>query len=215
MTVLAVIVGVIVVLLLLRVGADAEFSDGGLSVTAKVAFLRFRVFPQKGKLPKSEKKRKECRKPRKSGKPDAAGEKKPGGATDFRKLISGSLKLLRSLKRKIYIKKLYIHYIQGGGDPFSMAMAHGTFSAVFGVTQAVLESQFRVRDYSLYSSVDYVADSPKIYARAEITMAVGQVISLGFSAILLFIRAKKPVERGSVSSKSNEKTAETAGKGEA
>jgi hypothetical protein len=197
MIALAIVAAVVAALLLLRVGAQAEFSDGGLRVTARVGFVKIAVLPKKERGKKLDATQKAPKK----------REKSPGSAYDFRKLISGAVKLLNALRRKILIKRLTVIYVQGGGDAFTLAMTHGGVAAVFGMTQAALETAFRVKSYSLQTSVDYLAAEPRIYAEAAFSLAVWQVISLGISAIIVFIKAKKPAAK--------EETAITAAKGEA
>ncbi|MDR0905675.1 MAG: hypothetical protein LBN00_05835 [Oscillospiraceae bacterium] len=182
MIALAIIVTVVAALLLLRVGASAEFSDAGLRVSVRVGFVKIAVLPKKerGKTLESAQKSRKKR------------EKSPGSAYDFHALISGAVKLLNKLRRKILIKRLSVRYVQGGGDAFTMAMTHGGVAAVFGVSQGVLETCFRVKSYLLQTSVDYLAAEPRIYAEAALSLAVWEVISIGISAIIVFIKAKKP-----------------------
>lgn len=193
---LAIAAAAIAAILLLRVGAEAEYSDAGVSVRARVGFLRITVFPRKSKLKKSEKKRsKKAPKKAKKKTPKKTAEKKPGPAYDFRELIGGAASLLGKARRKLLIKRLTVWYVQGGGDAFSMAMAHGGISAAFGMTQAALESAFKVRRYDLHTSVDFLAEEPRVYVRAIFSIAIWETISLGISALALLLRSKKTATR--------------------
>ena len=225
MTALAIIVLVICCFLLLRVGVRARYDADGLRVRTKIAFVRFTVFPRKGSIDtpqataekrapreKSERKlsignalklfRAVVKEPVDESEPTEGGEPK-----GFRKIIADALRILASAKRKLYIKRLDVFFVQGGSDAFTMAMTHGVFGMVFGATQGVFEEHFRVKRYSLRTATDFLAPSSKVTADVEITIAVWEVIALSISAILFLLRLRKPAK--------TKTTVKTAAKGEA
>ena len=208
MLALAIIVVVIGIFLLLRVGGEVMYSEDGLRIRARIGFVCLTLYPRSVSARKRRRTKKTADKTAKAEKRAAGRERTigklfgavknatetPGSATDFQRIISGSIDLLGRLKRSLLIKRMYVTYIHGGDDAYSMAMAYGGFGAVFGVSQAVLESAFRVKRYRLETAVDYLADSPKIRAEVEITIAIWEVISLAFSAIILIMRSRKKPE---------------------
>ena len=228
MTALAIIVTVIGVLLLLRVGVRVKFDGDGLRVRAKVAFMKFTVYPSRGSIKprqaasqkyaqreKSERKSSIIRdalkifRAVKSEPTDGEETQAEGGEVrNFRKVIADALTVLSSLKRKLYIKRLDVLLIQGGSDAFTMAMTHGVFGTVFGVTQGVLEEHFRVKRYNLRTATDFLAPSARVIADIEITIAIWEAIALAISAILFIMRLKKKPAN-------NKRTVKTAAKGEA
>ncbi len=179
---------VIAVILLLRVGAAVEFSDEGLTVLAYAGFVKIKVFPMRAK--------KERRKPRERRKKEELDKKtevkKPGLSFDFKKLFDEALKVLGKVRRRLLIKELTVLYVQAGGDPSKMAIAHGAALAALGFSQAALEGLFRVKQYNLHTSVDFLAEKPRIYVYAMFKMAVWEVLYIGFAGLMLILRSRKP-----------------------
>ena len=225
MTATAIVVLVICAFLLLRVGVRAKYDADGLRVRAKIAFVRFTVYPRKGSVDapqtaaekrapreKSERRmsignalklfRAVVKEPVDETAPTEGGEPK-----DFRKIVADVLRILASLKRKLLVKRLDVLFVQGGSDAFTMAMTHGVFGMVFGATQGVLEEFFHVKRYSLRTATDFLAPSSRVTADVEITLAIWEVIALTISAILFMLRLKKPAK--------TKTTVKTAAKGEA
>ena len=187
MITLAIVVAALVLIALLRFGVAVEYSENGLTVTARVAFIKITVFPMRKRKKRAEKAERKPREPKKSGTP-----KKPGGTVDFKKLISDAMALPDKLRRRILIKELTVWFTQGGGDPYAMAMGYGGISAAMGFTQGALEAAFRVKRYSLRTAVDFLAEKSKIYAKASISLAVWEAIYLGIAALGIFLGSRKP-----------------------
>lgn len=198
MTGLIIAAVIIIALALLRFGAGVEFSDDGLVVTAHAGFVSIKILPRKPKKPKKAKERKEKKEKRRSKKEPETEQtevKKPGLQFDIRKLIDEAFRLLGKAKRRLLIKELTVLYVQAGGDPFKMATTHGTLQAGLGITQAALESCFRVKRYNLHTSVDFMAEKPRVYLHAHFSIAVWEAIYLGFAALMLFLRSRKTKDK--------------------
>ena len=192
-----IIVAVIIAVSLLRVGATAEYSDDGILLLAHVGFITKKLFPKKQKNKKRGKKEK--RKPReyrkKERRDERAAAKKPGLSFEFRTLLDEVVNVLGKIKRRLLIKELTVLYVQAGGDPAKMATNHGVALTALGLTQATLECFFRVKRYNLHTSVDFIADKSRVYVHATFTIAVWEVISIGFAVLMLILRSKKPKEK--------------------
>ena len=201
-----IIAAVIIAISLLRVGATAEYSEDGPIVLAHAGFLTIRIFPKKPKRKRREKREKiEPEKKKKKEKHDEETTgKKPGSSVDFKKLLSGVTKVLGKIKRRLYIKELTVFYVQAGGDPYKMATTQGTALAALGLTQAALESFFRIKRYNLHTSVDFIAEKSRVYVRAKLSIAIWQVVSIAFAALMLVLRSRKPKKTADVADKSSE-----------
>lgn len=199
---------VIIIILFLRIGVTVEFSDDGLFVTAQAAFVKISVYPKKQKRQKPEKVRGEKRKKEKKRREEKPEAKKPGLALDFERLLKEALRVMGKVRRRLLIKELTVLHIRAGGDPYVMAMDHGKELAALGLSQAALESLFRVRHYSLHTSVDFVDERARVYVFAALSIAVWEALSIGFSGLMLFLRSRKPKAAESRKSKEKKKKAE-------
>ncbi|MDR3311194.1 MAG: hypothetical protein LBS90_07605 [Oscillospiraceae bacterium] len=172
----------------LRVGVEAAAEDGRVSATARVGFVKIRLYPRKpGLKPRRVKSAKRARKPK-------PRTDKPKRKPDIPYLVSEGVKLLATLRRRLIIKRLRIWYAGAGGDDAAAAaLAYGGLSAIFGLSEVALEAAFRVREYDLRAGVDYLAAKPSYRAEADISVAVWEVIALGAGALRLLLRGmKKP-----------------------
>lgn len=187
---LAIAAAVIIVILFLRFGVTVEYAEDGLFVWAHMAFIKIQIIPGK---PKKLKKEKSKPRKKKEEKPvdELPAPKRPGFAFEFEKLLKEALKVLGKVRRRLLIKELTVLHIQAGGDPFKMAMYHGAELTALGLSQAALESFFRVKHYNLHTSVDFVDEKARVYVFATLTIAVWEAISIGFAALRMILRSRK------------------------
>jgi len=200
MIALAVVVAALVLLALSRFGAAVEYSEAGLTVTARAGPLSIQVFPRKEKLEKARKRAaKKAKKPRKAKREKKKPEKKgPGGLKSFIEIFSAVKPSLNRLRRRLLIKRLTIHYVAADADPSKTALKFGGANAVFGIAAAVLEKNFRIRRRDLRASADFNAPESRIYVNAVISLAVWEAIYIVFTLIPLFLDgggAKRMAER--------------------
>lgn len=187
---------VIIAIMLFRFGATAEYSDDGLVVLARAGFIKFKLFPKKQK--RKSKSKREKRKPREHRKKEEreakTAVKKPGLSFDLKKLIDEGFKVLNKVRRRLLIKDLTVLYVMAGGDPCKMAVSQGAALTALGLTQATLESFFKVKHYNLHTSVDFIAHEPRVYVYATLTIAVWEAIYIGIAGLMLVLRSRKPKE---------------------
>ena len=188
---------VIVAIALLRIGATVEYSDDGLVVLARAGFIKMRIYPKKQK--KRHKAAKETRehtrtRRKKDKRGDTESEKKPGLSLDFKQMLGEATNVLGKIKRRLLIKELTVLYAQAGGDPYKMAARHGAALTAMGLTQGALESFFRIKRYNLHTSVDFMAEQSRVYVHATLTIAVWEVLSIGFLMLMLILRSRKQKE---------------------
>ena len=194
MLVLAIVVGVLILIALLRFGVAAVYGEDGLLVKAKVGPISIKAYPRKEKAEKKKKgKRKDKKKgrARKAKKPE---EEKPGAIEGFFTLLSAIRKVLGRVRRRLLIKKLFIHYVSASDDPVKTALMFGGSSAALDGILPMLEQNFRIRKRELRTSADFESSKPRIYVNAAVSIAVWEAVYI-FFAILPVIAAIKNIRR--------------------
>jgi hypothetical protein len=199
--VIGAILAVLAVIAFLRVGVHAVYGDGQLSAVARVGFVKLRIYPAKPtKRKKPAKARtKTVKRGAKTKKSPAKADKKAKterGKFDITGFVSGAAQLLLRMGRRVLIKRLMVRYVAAGmWDPATAAIAHGGISAVFGLSQGVLEQAFRIRRYRFESDVNFLSDKPEIYVEADISIAIWEITAIGIAALSLYLKSRgKPVE---------------------
>ena len=162
---------IIFLLLLIRVGVEAEYSESGLRVKLKAGLLSVQVFPQRTKE-KKPKKKKQDQKPKEAP--------KVGGTLD---LVKEFLPLVTEtageFKRKISINVFYMDILWSAPDPAVCAMGFGGANAAVGMIWPLIEQNFHVKDHRIRTAVDFDRGKPTVYILAHMTMRVGKMLSFG------------------------------------
>ncbi len=166
----------------LRVGAAVDYSEAGLFVKVKAGPVRIQVLPAKQR----KKKQKKEKKPRPASRHPAEEGAKAETKRSLKDTLSLALRFVPllgeaagRLKRKIRIDWLVLHVIWGNEDPASAAMGFGAGNAALGMLWPIFEHNFRVKKYDLRVDVDFTRKTPALTARAQATMTIGQILSLG------------------------------------
>lgn len=197
MTALLVIGCVLLALVLIgriRVGAAVLWAREERNVIVRVGPFRIRVLPapekKKEKPPKKEKKKK----PR-EGEP-GQGKEKPKRdvkalASLITRLVPVALDAAGRMLRKIRFDRLNLSVVWGSPDPARTAELYGASHAAMGAFWPLLERAFRIKAYRVHLGLDYGLASPDVTADVQVTMTVGQGVSLafrtGFRALKLFL----------------------------
>ncbi len=174
MTVLIVLGSILAFFLLislLRVGINVEFSEDGILVLVMVGPIGIKIYPAEKK--KKKKKPKEKKKKKKEAEEE---KKKPGRLTELKSYWPAIKKTLSRLKRKLLIKELTIYYLAAGPDPAQAALSFGGISAAFGIITAVFENNFRIKKRDLRTAVDFEAEEPYIYIKVKLSLAVWEAV---------------------------------------
>ena len=196
MITLAIILTVLIIILLLRFGVRAEYSEEGVFVVATVGLFSIKAYPRvvsekkaARKAAKKALKEKKTPKEKKEKKPE---EKKAGGLDYFFVILSSVKTTLGRLRRRLLIKRLTIRFVAANEDPSKTAMVFGGADAVFGAVVPVLENCFRIRRRDFVASADFNATKPKIYLNAAISLALWEALYIAIALLpLLTKRAKK------------------------
>ena len=169
MIVLYILAGILLLLWLLsllRVGGWAEYGQNGFLVKIKVGPFLVQVFPRKPSGKKKEKKPKEPK--------PAAG----GSVGQLRELLPAVLDAVGDLKRKIRIDDLQMDLVWSDSNPARCAIGFGAVNALIGMIWPPIEQNFNVKNYRLHTDVDFNGEKPTVYILAQLTLTVGQGISL-------------------------------------
>lgn len=186
---LLIVLLVLLFLLLLPLGVRARYDEDGLFAALKIGPVLIRLFPPKEKKePKKEKKSKK-------DKPKQADDHpKRGGPLA---LVKGCLPLvkptLEGVRKRLTIRHLTLHVIWAAPDPADAAMGYGAANAALGVIWPAFYQNFKIRDYALGVDVDFDAMEPALYAKADLTMTVFQVLTLALPLLFQFLKIYRAV----------------------
>jgi hypothetical protein len=152
----------ILLILTLRVGFDAEYSSGGLWVWARIGPFRPLLYPGAGK--------KKGRAPRRA---EPSGEEgKGGGLERVKKNLPIIGEVLGKLKKRLTIDRLEISCLIACGDPADTALAFGAASAGAGLLLPIFENNFRVRKRDIRTGVSFTEGRSRLYVRAQASVSV-------------------------------------------
>jgi len=189
MLALAIVLSVLILIALLRFGVIVEYSEVGLKLWAKIAFLKFRLLDEdKYRKPKKKKKKKD-----KEKKINIA-ELKPGSLNEFMEILRTVGNVFNRFRRRLLIKQLILYYTSASENAANTAMQFGAASAVFETIVPAIKRNFRVRRLDLRAAADFTSTTQKIYAKINVSLAVWEVFYIAFALMPLIISIfrKKP-----------------------
>lgn len=194
---------VIVLLAVLPLGASVKYDSGGLLVRLIAGPARITLFPRKKKDKEEKKPKKETKKEEPAPKTEAAPKEKTGGKlTDFLPLVQVALDFLGEFRRKLRVNRLEMKIIMAGGDPCDLAVNYGRAWAALGNLVPLLERCFVIKKRDLEVECDFVAEETLIYARLDLTITLGRILSLavryGIRALREFLKIMKLRKGGAV-----------------
>ena len=177
MIVLFVIIAILVIIALLRLGADIRYDESGLYVSVFAGPVRITVLPRKIKETDGKKKQKKKKKDKKDGSGEVEGDKKGGAARKLLDIISAVSEPLKRLRKRLLVNELTLRYCAAGGqDPAKAAMSYGYTNAAAGTLLGILEKLFRIKKRSVSTSVDFTADEPLVFAKLKLSLTVWEII---------------------------------------
>lgn len=183
---------VIVIILLIPVGAEAEYDEPGVTLWLRVGAVKKILYPRP---PKPEGEEKPPKKKKKEKEPEEEKPKKGGTLQLIRELIPVGIEALGKFKRGLIIKKLKLYFCFGGDDPAKVAMSFGGASAGAGMIVPLLQQNFRIKEMDIRNSVDFTSAETRVYAHADIRIRPITVLAIaltaGVKALKIFIRRKK------------------------
>lgn len=173
---------VVTLLAVLPLGASVKYDSGGLVLRIIAGPARVTLIPAKKKPRQESKSEKEPEKKAEKSvkKTETAPKEKSGGKlTDFLPLVQVALDFLGDFRRKLRVNRLEMKIIMAGGDPCDLAVNYGKAWAALGNLVPLLERCFVIKKRDLEVECDFVAEETLIYARLDLTITLGRIISLG------------------------------------
>ena len=208
MLALAIVIASLILIALLRFGIIAEYSDAGVVLWLKAAFLKIRVLDTSKQEKKKPKKKKKAKKEKKQKKNIDIKALKPGSLSEFMAILKAVGNALGRFKRRLLIGRLVLHYTAGGDDPSNVAISYGAAGAAFGFIIPVLERHFRIRKLDLKAFADFDAKEQGIYAKANVSIAVWEVFYVVFALFPII----KVIFKGTKNRKDGQKDGESPDK---
>ncbi len=190
---------IVILLAVLPLGVSAKYDAGGPVVRIIAGPIRLQILPGKKKKQKKEKKPRE--KPEKTKSAKTTPAKKPqkdigGSLLDFLPLVYTALDFLGDfLTRKLRLDRLEMKLILAGDDPCDLATNYGRAWAALGNLIPQLERFFVIKKRDLQVECDFTADKTLIFARLDLTITLGRLLSLvsvyGYRALREFLKIRK------------------------
>lgn len=196
---------VIVLLAILPLGVSAKYEAGGPIVLLIAGPARMTLFPvkKKGKAQKKDKKEEKTKSgpsKAKTEKPGKQGGMSGGKLTDFLPLVQVALELMGDFRRKLRVDRLEMKIIMAGDDPCDLATNYGKAWAAMGNLWPALERLFVIKKRDVQVECDFTADQTLIYARLDLTITLGRLVSLavryGFRAVKELLKIMKSRKGG-------------------
>ena len=169
--------GVLILLAILPLGVAARYDSNGPLVKLIAGPVRLTLYPGK----KKEKSSKPAKKEKKTtAKPGSAGKKKKGGNySDFLPLLHLILDFLDALRWKLRVNRLELKLIMAADDPCDLAVNYGKAWAALGNLMPLLESHLVIKKRDLEVECDFTSDTTVIFARVDLSITLGRILSLG------------------------------------
>lgn len=189
MKLLLILAVVLLLIALLPLGVSLLYDQTGFFLSLKVACFKLRLFPsKKEKPPKKEKKQKK-------DKPKQADDHpKNGGSLALAKSCLPLVKpALSGIRKRLTIDHLELHVVWAAYDPADAALGYGCANAALGTIWPLFYQNFKIRDHSLTCDVDFDAQQPTLYARADLTMTVFQLLTLALPLLFRFLKIYRAV----------------------
>lgn len=198
-----IVLAILLLLAVLPLGVCVRYTQEGVALRVIAGLIRITVYPRKKKNKKSyEEKPKHEKKPDTSQNDTEKTAAKGGSLTDFLPLINIALDFLGDLRRKLRVDVLEIKLIMAGGDPCNLAINYGKAWAALGNLMPLLERIFVIKKRDLQVECDFTGTQTKVYARLDLTITLGRLLSLavrhGFRALREFLNIRNKRKGGAL-----------------
>ena len=199
--ILGVLAAIIAAIMLIPIGADIAYEDGQFRLSAKVFGLLLQLFPKapvdesKPKKPKKEKKKKKPKKEKaKKEKKPKAKKKLDFSMDEILTLVKKVLSKFGRFGRKFNVDRFLLHYVAAGKDPYDTAVNFAYVNAALSSLAPVCSQRFDVKDYEVWTDIDFTVEKKKIDFGLAFTIRIGAffalVFGVAFSALGIFIKNK-------------------------
>ena len=204
MIVFAIIIIILIILAFLRVGVACEYCDSGVLANLHIGPLTYKVYPvdEAKKERKSKRKEEKAKKKKEKLKEKAVEEKekKPGTMAQLKDLLPTIFTALRRLKHKLTINELTIHYISAGEDAAKTAIRFGMFSTFNSILIPFFENNFKIKKRDFQTAVNFMVTEPYVYIRARLSLAIWEIVYIGWVFVKYFIKVQSKKRKAELSS---------------
>jgi hypothetical protein len=200
----------LVLILLIPVGGEAEYDEDGFRLWLRLGPLRLVLLPKEHKPEDEEKKKKKAaekaekkaakKKEKEKLKEEKPKEKKGGGLKEILELIPVGTRALGRLIRALRFKRIELAFRFGGAeDPSKAAMGFGGAWAGAGVLVPLLKKKLKVKHVDVRSSVDFTAEKTLVYAHGDLRvrplLVVAIALRAGLRALIIHKKYMPPKEK--------------------
>lgn len=199
--ILGVIVGIIVLILVVPIGADINYEGGELRVSAKLWKLLINVFPKEPAdpdAPPKEKKPKRIKKkkPKEPEEGEPAPKKKLKLDFTFDEIMALLKKLFKGLGTilTIHVDRFMLHYVAAGDDPYDTAVTYNYVNAALSTLAPICAKKYRCRDTDVWTDIDFTREQMQLDVGIAVTIRLGQILHgvniILFGALGILIKNK-------------------------
>lgn len=186
LTILGIILVIIILICLIPVGVDVDFTDERLTVSAKLCGILFRVFPRppkpKGEKKNSKKPEEKTEEKEPEPQPEQAPKKKRQLPLNMNfDELTGLLKaVLRGLGkfRKTVVDRFLLHVTVAGSDPYKTAISYGYLNAFLSSLAPACKANLTVKKSDIYTDIDFLSDWTKIDFGLALSIRIGQIFGI-------------------------------------
>ncbi len=203
--ILGVFLALILLILFLPLGVDLGYEGGSFHLSAKLGSVLIQLFPKQRKdkeKPEKQNKKKRKKLEDEEEKEKKPKKKKPGVSLNRDELLDLLQQVYYGIKRFNHawkVDRFVLHYVAGGGDPYDTAVFYGKLNAVLSSLAPVCSRRFQVKDCSVWTDVDFTADSFFLELGLAMTITLwrllGVINRLGFGALKILLRSKRRRKR--------------------
>jgi len=184
LNVLLIIFGVLVLLLLVPIGVDVEYSEGRVRLYFRIAWFTRTVYP-------TEKKADKTKKPKKTKKKQT---KKKSLDVEKDEILDGISLVIASLKKlRFSVHRLKLHFISAFPDPYQTAMVYGYACAAVNTLDLANRKNADVQ-----LAVDFEEEQYYLDIYLSVTIRIYYILKfavcLAVGAIPLMLRRRKRIK---------------------
>ena len=179
-------------ILQIRLGVRIEYSGDGFFLWITVLRFKLQVLPQKKIRARKRRAKKADQPPRKQEKQSAS----VGGSLEtVQRLLPVALDALKYLRRKIKAETLRMNLTAAADDPADAALRYAQATALLSTLWLPMTHALSVVDGKAHIDVDFQASKPAIYLLAQVSLTLGQALTLavvyGFRALTAILSARR------------------------
>ncbi len=172
------VLAVIAALSVLPLGISAKYDSAGAGLWLIAGPVRVKLYPRPSRETRKKKPKKEKSKQEKPAQASSKKKENGGSAADFFPLVRIVFDFLADFHRKLRVNVLELKVLLAGDDPCDLAVNYGRACAAIGNLEPHLERLFIIKKKSLLVEPDFTADKTRIWARLDLTVTLGRLLSL-------------------------------------